>query len=75
MVVNNFSVAGISSVGRVASEVADLEVIHPHLDLIDDPGLEGFCHVCQKDISSYNSQRRLQHVNRCIDEVTEMSRG
>ncbi|XP_048237083.1 uncharacterized protein LOC124127403 isoform X5 [Haliotis rufescens] len=27
------------------------------------------CQICQKDLSHMNSQRRTQHMNRCIDEA------
>ncbi|XP_064636956.1 uncharacterized protein LOC135493508 [Lineus longissimus] len=30
------------------------------------------CQVCQKDISHMNSQRRLQHVNKCLDEQIDL---
>ncbi|XP_052103256.1 uncharacterized protein LOC127736710 [Mytilus californianus] len=30
-----------------------------------------FCQICQKDLSKMNSQRRTQHLNRCIDKDEE----
>ncbi|KAJ8297392.1 hypothetical protein KUTeg_023923, partial [Tegillarca granosa] len=39
-----------------------------------DPDVD-FCHICQKDISRLNSQRKLQHVNKCIDEGEEKQRA
>lgn len=42
-------------------------VVDSALDLDVD-----FCHICQKHISRLNSQRKLQHVNKCIDQVIKM---
>lgn len=36
---------------------------------VADDGVDGLCLVCKKNISQYNTQRRTQHVNRCIDHV------
>ena len=47
----------------------------PHCTLMymsyyTDDGSGMTCHVCKKNLSRFNSQRKMQHINRCIDQVS-----
>jgi len=47
-----------------------------HESFLDDAGVDvaadSVCQICRKDLRKWNSQRRLQHINHCIDEVCKL---
>ena len=37
----------------------------------DYHSIDAICPICGRDLSTYNSVRRGQHINRCLDQGTE----
>ena len=51
------------------SLVNNMKILSVQTDILDD-GMCTFCYICKKDLSRYNSQRKMQHINRCADQVS-----
>ena len=63
--------SSVQSSSKTSNEIESRQT--DDIELQDVGGNSVDCQVCEKNLSHLNEQRRLQHVNRCLDQVCIIS--